>query len=53
MNDTRLGRYHYDLLMKQGLDISGHLIDSLAHSKNRVNVDRDKLIIEWIENKIH
>ena len=52
-NDTRLGRYHYDLLMKQGIDISGHLIDSLAHSKNRVNVDRDKLIIEWIENKIH
>lgn len=51
-NDTRLGRYHYDLLMKQDLDIEGHLIESLAHSKNRVNADRDNLIVEWIESKI-
>ena len=50
--DTRLGRYHYDLLMSQDLDITGHLIKSLPHSKNRVNDDRDKLIVEWIENKI-
>ena len=38
--------------MKQELDIEGHLIESLAHSKNRVNADRDNLIVEWIESKI-
>ena len=50
--DNRLGRYHYDLLMSQELDITGHLIKSLPHSKNRVNDDRDKIIVEWIENRI-
>ena len=51
-NDTRLGRIHYDLIMDQNLEIEAHLIDSLGHSKNRVNEDRDKLIVEWIEKKI-
>ena len=51
-NDTRLGRYHYDLLLEQGLDIEEHLLESLPHSKNRVNEERDNLIINWIECKI-
>ena len=51
-NDTRLGRYHYDLLLSQGLDIEDHLLESLPHSRNRVNVERDNLIVNWIESKI-
>ena len=51
-NDNRLGRFHYDLLIKQNLNIEPHLIESLPHSKNRVNVDRDKIIVDWIENQI-
>lgn len=51
-NDNRLGRFHYDLLIKQNLNIESHLIESLPHSKNRVNVDRDKIIVDWIGNQI-
>ena len=51
-NDNRLGRFHYDLLMKQNLNIESHLIESLAHSKNRVNEERDILIVNWIEKQI-
>tara|TARA_B100000767_G_scaffold204161_1_gene191025 strand:- start:1002 stop:1934 length:933 start_codon:yes stop_codon:yes gene_type:complete len=51
-NDSRLGRYHYDLLMKQDLDIHPHLIDSLTHSKNRINEERDAIIRDWIEKMI-
>ena len=51
-NDKRLGRFHYDLLMSQDLEIESHLIDSLAHSKNRVNIERDELIRKWIDEKI-
>ena len=51
-NDTRLGRYHYDLLLSADLDIEPHLIESLTHSKNRVNPERDALIESWIEKRI-
>ena len=51
-NDNRLGRFHYDLLIKQNLNIESHLIESLPHSKNRVNEDRDKIIVDWIGNQI-
>lgn len=52
MNDNRLGRYHYDLLLSGDLDIEAHLIESLTHSKNRVNSERDALIESWIDRKI-
>ena len=51
-NDTKLGRYHYDLLMKQGLDIEPHLVESLPHSKNRNNSDRDEIMLRWIDKKM-
>ncbi len=51
-NDNRLGRYHYDLLVSGELDIEPHLIQSLTHSKNRVNSERDALIESWIDRKI-
>ena len=51
-NDKRLGRFHYDLLMSQNLEIQSHLIQSLTHSKNRVNVERDDLIRKWIDEMI-
>jgi len=52
-NDTRLGRLHYDLIMEQNLDVESHLIDSLTHSKNRINNERDELIVEWIEKRMN
>lgn len=51
-NDRRLGRFHYDLLMKQDVEIHPHLIESLTHSKNRVNEERDNLIRKWIDEMI-
>ena len=51
-NDNRLGRYHYDLLLSADLDIEPHLIESLTHSKNRVNIERDALIESWIVQRI-
>ena len=51
-NDNRLGRFHYDLLMSQDIDVYPHLIDSLTHSKNRVNNERDELINNWIDTMI-
>ncbi|MFL2962070.1 MAG: alpha/beta hydrolase [Candidatus Poseidoniaceae archaeon] len=51
-NDRRLGRFHYDLLLKQDVEIYPHLIESLTHSKNRLNKERDDLIINWIESRI-
>ncbi|MCH1527339.1 MAG: lysophospholipase [Candidatus Poseidoniaceae archaeon] len=51
-NDSRLGRYHYDLLLDQDIEVYPHLLTSLTHSKNRVNEERDALILEWIDNKI-
>ena len=51
-NDKRLGRYHYDLLMEQNLDIDAHLIETLPHSRNRVNEERDKIITRWIEQSV-
>ena len=51
-NDSRLGRFHYDLLLKQDVEIYPHLIESLTHSKNRLNKERDNLIIKWIESRI-
>ena len=51
-NDNRLGRYHYDLLLSADLDVEPHLIESLTHSKNRVNSERDELIVSWIEKRI-
>ena len=52
MNDNRLGLYHYDLLLSKDLDVQAHLIESLAHSKNRVNKERDELIEAWIEERM-
>ena len=51
-NDRRLGRFHYDLLMKQDVEIYPHLLDTLTHSKNRVNKERDDLIRNWIDERI-
>ena len=51
-NDRRLGRYHYDLLMDQDVEIHPHLLESLTHSKNRVNDERDNLIRKWIDEMI-
>ncbi len=50
--DNRLGRFHYDLLMEQQFNIQAHLIETLTHSRNRVNLERDELIVKWIEEKI-
>lgn len=52
MNDNRLGLYHYDLLLSKDLDVQAHLIESLTHSKNRVNKERDELIEAWIEERM-
>ena len=51
-NDNRLGLYHYDLLLSKDLDVQAHLIESLTHSKNRVNKERDELIEAWIEERM-
>lgn len=51
-NDRRLGRFHYDLLMEQDVEIHPHLLESLTHSKNRVNEERDNLIRKWIDEMI-
>ena len=51
-NDNRLGRFHYNLLLEQDIDVYPHLIESLTHSNNRVNEDRDKLIRDWIETRV-
>ena len=51
-NDKRLGRFHYDLLRSQEIDLQSHLIDSLGHSNNRVNSERDRLIKKWIDDMI-
>lgn len=51
-NDSRLGTYHYDLLKEQDMDLHPHLIESLTHSKNRVNTERDEIIITWIEERM-
>ena len=51
-NDSRLGRYHYDLLMEQDIELHPHLIESLTHSKNKINVERDELIRLWIDEMI-
>ncbi len=51
-DDQRLGRYHYDLLMEQPIDFEAHLIESLPHSRNRVNSERDGLIVDWIQRKM-
>ena len=51
-NDSRLGRYHYDLLMEQDIQLHPHLIESLTHSKNKINEERDDLIRLWIDEMI-
>ena len=51
-NDNRLGRVHYDLLLAQDIDVEAHLLDSLTHSRNRINVERDQLIRDWIDARI-
>ena len=50
--DKRLGRYHYDLLNRQEINLDSHLIESLEHSNNRVNEERDLLIQKWIKEMI-
>ncbi len=51
-NDAKLGRYHYDLIIAQELDVQSHLIESLPHSRNRVNKERDDLIVQYIESEM-
>ncbi len=51
-NDERLGMDHYNLIIKEFTDLSSHLIQSLSHSTNSSNKERDELIIEWIGNHI-
>ena len=51
-NDTKLGRFHYDLLLKQDFDIESYLVQSLPHSRNRVNQERDEVIVKWIESRM-
>ena len=50
--DNRLGRYHYDLINMQDIEIYSHLIESLGHSNNRINSERDELILKWIDEMI-
>lgn len=52
-NDHILGREHYDLLIKH-LDVEHetHLIETLHHSQNIVDVERDEIIRHWIEKRI-
>ena len=38
--------------MAQELDIQSHLIESLPHSRNRVNKERDDLLIQYIESEM-
>ena len=51
-NDNRLGREHYDRFMELDVDVEAHLIESLSHSRNRVDKERDELIVQWIESRI-
>jgi alpha-beta hydrolase superfamily lysophospholipase len=52
-DDHLLGREHYDLLMKH-LDVENeaHIIQTLHHSHNQVDAERDELILQWIEKRI-
>jgi|TARA_B100001741_G_scaffold129353_1_gene106636 pimeloyl-ACP methyl ester carboxylesterase len=52
-DDHLLGREHYDLLMKH-LDVEheAHIIQTLHHSQNQVDTERDELIMQWIEKRI-
>ena len=49
-DDNRLGREHYNLLTNQDFTFESHLLESLTHSRNRINKERDALIVDWIEN---
>lgn len=54
-NDKRLGLVHYDALLSnwvEEVELETHLIQSLSHSNNRVNEERDRLLIQWIEDRI-
>ena len=52
-DDHLLGREHYDLLMEH-LDVENesHIIQTLHHSQNQVDAERDELIMQWIEKRI-
>ncbi len=51
-NDKRLGRFHYDLIIQEFTNLHPHLIQSLGHSTNSINKERDELIVKWIESHI-
>ena len=51
-NDNRLGRYHYDLLCAQDIELHPHLLQTLTHSTNRINQERDLLIEKWVRERI-
>ena len=51
-NDNRLGRYHYDLLCAQEIELHPHLLQTLTHSTNRINQERDLLIEKWVKERI-
>ena len=38
--------------LEQPIDVEAHLIKSLPHSRNRVNSERDGLIVDWIQRKM-
>ena len=54
-NDKRLGLVHYDALLSnwiEKVELETHLIQSLSHSNNRINEERDRLLMKWIEKRI-
>ena len=51
-NDNRLGRHHYDLLCAQDIELHPHLLQTLTHSTNRINQERDLLIEKWVRERI-
>ena len=51
-NDNTLGMYHWNLINLVGTDIEGHILESLTHSKNQINQERDVLIAKWVDERI-
>ena len=51
MNDTRLGREHYDALVRTSSDetqLTHHLIESLTHSGAKTNDEREDHLANWL-----
>ena len=51
MNDTRLGRGHYDAAVKEfpkSIPFEHHLIESLSHTGARTNEEREEILLNWL-----